>query len=234
MGYRTLEGFIFSGTGAEYYKSLPDIESRIRTVFEGTTELSAGTAIGSLAQGEYYADYENERLYLRTTDDSNPNIKSISLYTFYLAFGTWGTQTEMTNLELFQTFTPTNNSYIKYIKAFVIKYGNPSFTGLKIDIHPELNNYPTAKVLATPENTFTNSEISSNQNDISEIYFKFDDYAVKATEKYCLVLKATGTFSDSAHISWAKMEPIYTTGLTLDTNLIAQGPYRYSIIGRDV
>ena len=233
MGTRTVTEWTDTGANNEYKKVLPDLEARIRLVKEGSTDLSLGSGVGALNAGEYYFDYSADTLYVRATDSGNVNSKTITVYTYFQVFGTWGTQTEMnTNLELFQKITPDESIYVRYILITIMKYGNPTFTDLKLDIHAELSDYPTDKVLATPENTWTNATINSYENAQSEIWFRYDKFAMKANESYCLVLKGTGTFSDSSHVAWVKFEPVYRDGLTIDRNLLAEGPYRYTVIGR--
>lgn len=232
MGRRNLTDWTSTGVNSEYYKIVPDLEARIRTIYEGATQLTLGAGIGTLANGEYYFNFTNNRLYVRATDAGDVNTKVMILFTYYQAWGRWGTQTEMANNELFQIFEAKDDYYVRYFKIYVIKKGNPTFTDLKLEIHPELSNYPTNKILATSENTWTNATINSYQNALSEIWFRFNHFPIKNASKYALVLKAQGTFTSSSHVGWIMAEPIYTDGLTIDTNLLVKGPFRYAVVGR--
>jgi hypothetical protein len=232
MAVRTLTGWILS-SGSEYKRKIIDRESRVRLVTEDSTDLSLGSGIGSLNAGEYYYDYDNEFIYIRCTDSGNPSTKTMKLHTYYHVFGAWATQTEMSNLEMFQAVKIPKDMYLRYIKIWIMRYNGATYTGLKLDIHPELDNYPTNKVIASPENTYSNADVSSSNNVLSEIWFRYSHVSMREDEKYCLVLKATGTFNANSHIAWAKLELVYTDGLTINRNLIGSGCYRHAIIGRD-
>ena len=231
MGQRTLTGWVLS-TGSEYKKTIPDLESRIRVLKEDSADLSLGSSAGSLSAGEFYFDFDTSILYVRTTGSDTPNDHTMLLKTYYTVFGTWATQAEFTNLEMFQTTSPTDDIYLRYIKVWIMRKNAAIYSGLTLEIHPELSNVPTPKVLYSSENTFGNSDVSAVDNVASEIWFRYNNVPLKASEKYCLVMKATGTFTTGKHLSWLKMDPVYTDSLTLDRNLIAKGPYRYTLIGR--
>lgn len=233
MGRRTISGFISSGINSEYYKTIPDLEARIRTVFEDSTELINGTANGSLANGQFYFNNAQKRLYVKTTDASSPVDNVIQIFTYFQAWGAWATQAEINNNELFQVFTANTDYYIRYIRLFVVKKNNPLFTGLKLEIHPVVDNYPASKVLATSTNEWTNSSINSFDNSASEIWFKFNDFAIKNGSDYAIVFKATGTFTADTHLAWMKMKPVYSDTLPNNMNQVGRGSFRYVIIGRE-
>jgi len=232
MGKRNLEDWINSGINGEYYKIIPDLEARIRAVYENSNPLVLGSGNGALNNGEYYYNHATKRLYSKASDGGDVNTKIIYLATYYQAWGTWATQAELNNNELFQTFEAQTDFYVRYIKIFVMKKGNPIFTNMKLEIHPELENYPTLKVLATSMNVWTNATINSYQNAASEIWFKFNDFAIKNQTKYVMVLKAQGTFDKDSHVSWIKIDPVYDDLLPNTMAQVSKGSHRFVIIGR--
>ena len=232
MGKRILIDWTNTGLNNEYKKTIVDLESRIRTLPEGGTELSQGSTIGSLAAGEWLFDENNSQLYVRTTDSGDPNIKNMELLTYYLAYGDWATQAEMDDLELFQIFKPKANLYIRYIKVLIGRRNSPVFTDLKLQIHPEFNNSPTEKILAASTNVWANTDLSSNDG-LAEIWFKFNDYGVKKDDLFCLVMRSSGSFDTTTHFAWLKRDSVYPDGLTDDLTEITSGGFDFKIIGRE-
>lgn len=230
MGKRVIEDWTDTGSNNEYKKIIPNLESNIRQVTEGGTPYSLGSGIGALNASEYFWDKTNKILYVRTSDSGDPASKTIELYTYYQAFGIWGTQTDMENLEIYQDFTADANFYLQYVRLPIIKKGSPVFTNLRLEIHPELSNAPTSEILATSQNTFDNTV--NNSNTLTELWFRFNSFPLKATERYCLVLKANGTFTTSSHVGWVMLDSIYTDSATGTTQDYSQGSKRFIIIGR--
>jgi hypothetical protein len=161
MGKRLAKDWVDSGLNNEWYKVIEDLEARIRRIVVDSIDLTEGSGVGILIAGQYYYNRTNKRLYIRASDSGNPNSKIVYLFTYYWAWGEWATQAEMQNNNLFQIFEPQSDTYIKYVKVHIVKKNNPVFTDLKLEIHPELSNGPTEKILATSENVWTNSTINS-------------------------------------------------------------------------
>lgn len=229
MGRRNVIDWISTGVNSEYKKVLPDLEARIRVVTEGGAPYSLGSGIGSLNNSEYFWDYSTKTLYIKTSDGTSPENKVIQVFTYYQAYGTWGTQAEMENLEIFQKLTAQTDFYIRYVRMTIMKKGNPVFNNMRLDIHPEFNDYPTPKILVSSENTWDNT--LNNSDTQSEIWFRFNNYGIKSGDAYCLALKADGTFDKDNHISWIKLDPVYSDGLSNDMAQISKGSGRFVIIG---
>lgn len=233
MGTRSLTDWTPTGINSEYSKALPDIEARVRTVTENGADLVLGTINGSLNAGEYFFDYSTKILYVKATGGVDVNTKAMRLYTYYNVFGAWATQAEFNNNEMFAIVKPLSNIYARYFRLFVMKKGNPTFANMRLEIRTELNGYPTSKILATSENVWTDATINAYQNAASEIWFRFNSFGMKKDEKYCIVLKADGTFTENSHVGWLKLDRIYDDGVTDDINAITYGSYRFAVVGVD-
>jgi hypothetical protein len=70
-------------------------------------------------------------------------------------------------------------------------------------------------------------------NSASEIWFRFNDFAVKNGTKYALVLKAMGTQTSGQHFSWQKRDPIYPDLVPNNTSIMQLGSLRFAIVGRN-
>lgn len=234
MGRRTLIDWTDTGSNSEWSKVIVDLEARVRGLAEGGVELAEGSGIGVLTAGQWYFDIANSKLYARATDSGDPNSKTMELLTYYLRFGTWATQTEMDNLELFQIFTPTRDMYIRHIRFWIGRRGGPTISNLRLEIHPELSSAPTPFVLAESSKTWTNAEISSSDYSASEIYCTFNDYAVKKDDLYCLVMRAEGTFTESSNFAWLKLDSVYDDTIGSTANAISRGGLDFKIIEREI
>ena len=94
MGLRTITGFTDSGSNDEWSKVISDLEARVRMITENAADLALGAGIGLLTAGQFFFDYENDKLYIRCSDSLDPNAKDINILTYFLTFGTWGTQAD--------------------------------------------------------------------------------------------------------------------------------------------
>jgi hypothetical protein len=230
MGSRYLTKWIDTTVNNEYKKNIADIESNIRVLFENITTLVKGTGAGELLSGQYW--FDDSWVYVRCSDEGDPNDKTMMLKTYFVAFGAWANQSEIDNNEMFQVITPTSDFYLKCIKSWFAKKGAPIFSGLSLEIWSENNGLPYNKLLTASINSYNSSEASAADNALCELYFNFNNYPMKGGQTYCIVMKVDGTFSTDEHLSWQKMDLTYKTGITLDRSLIQTSPYRFVAIGK--
>jgi hypothetical protein len=240
MGRRTLNGFYNKYSPTVWTKNIPDIESPIYQIFINSvlqTEVK-GVLWSALADNEWTFDYLTFEFNIKLPSGIDPNDENVEMKTFFYVVGRWDSLANCANNMLNQVFKPTVNVFLKYVRMPIFFYstGAVGITDLKLEIHPvDSSDIPREKVLATSiNNLMTSLNINSKPNTLFDVYFEFNDFGLKANEKYALVFKPSSStpFSDNFHISWVRLEPVYTAGLTIDRKLVTEGPLRYSIIGR--
>lgn len=234
-GLRTLSGFTNYDANT-WEKTLPDIESRIQyltvngnTWTEQTAPTVAGGPIPPISENKWYLDRYNKVLYLNVGNGNDANHYTIEIKTYFTLWGEWGTQTELSNNEIYQIFNSPSNISLRYIKIPIFILGNPSLTSIKLQVQSLRNGLPSGMALSTSEEALSYCPWASNT--LYFVHFLFDDYGIRASTDYSIVLKASGTFNSSNHIAWGKLDLLYLTGLPTDMNQITEGGQRYAIIG---
>ena len=229
---RTIVGFTRYGATDTWQKQVPEIEARIETLTSNAvavTEQIIGASIVPPIQNNRWAfDRFNKILYVDVGIGEDVNTKTIQIKTFFNCFGEWGSQTDYNNNKIYQLFTPSINLSMRYAHIPLIIYGNPALSEIKLQIQSVRNDLPTGIVLSESDSALSTI---TGQNKLIVTYFKFQNYGLRASTKYALVLKPTGTLTESNHVSWGRLDHLYTTGISTDLSAITEGGNRFSIVG---
>lgn len=150
---------------------------------------------------------------------------------------TWSTAA-MADTSMFQTISFDENTVLQAVRTWIIGIGNPTFTSLTMKIYSNevVAGANTPRVLLwTSTNAPTKAEIFSKQNGCREIYFEFGLPALRAGEKYNLVINATGyTYAELSHLAWRKAWPDpVNKAFTPTIENLALAPYALYAIGGD-
>lgn len=236
-GLRTINGFD-SYDANTWSKNLPDIEARIQTLTvdsvpwtEQTGPINAGDPIPPIAENKWYLDRYNKILYLNVGNGQDANTKTIQIKTYFNFWGEWATQTEMVSNELFQLFNSTINISLRYVKIPILIFGNPTVTSINMELQSLRGGLPSGKVLAVSNSALSTVDWGANPDTLFFLHFLFNDYGIRANTDYALVLKALGTFNDSNHLAWGRLDLVYLNGVPTDMDQITTGGNRFAIIG---
>jgi hypothetical protein len=229
---RTITGFTRYGSTDTWQKQVPEIEARIKTLTSDsvamTEQIIGLSTIPPINTNRWAFDRFYKIIYIDVGIGEDVNNKTIQVETYFNCFGEWGSQTEYNNNEIFQVFTPKINLSLRYVHIPLIILGNPSLTEIKLQLQSVRNDLPTGIVLAESESALSTI---TGQNKLVTTYFKFDNYGLRASTKYALVLKPTGTLTEINHIAWGKLDYLYNTGIPSDLSEITEGGGRFSIVG---
>lgn len=150
----------------------------------------------------------------------------------------WKTE-EMSNTARFQAVTFKKNTVVKAVRTWVVGYNDPTFDSLTMKIYSSDTasgaNAPGV-LIATSTNAPTKAEISTCKNWCRELWFEFAGPALRAGEKYNIVINSTGyTHSEASHLAWRKAwpKPVYKDFTPTALN-ICSAPYAFYVIGGDL
>lgn len=237
--FRMIQGFRNLYDANTWQTTLSNIEANIYQVTvdnvlhtRQTTPTVPGDPIPPLEENRWYLDQFNKIFYINVGNGQDPNTKNIMIRPYYSYWGEWATQTEMTNNELFQRFTPQRNIALKYIIMPILKYNAPTITSVNLELHGSRGGWPTKKVLEVATGSGYDWTIGSNK--IVLTYFKFNDYGLIANTEYTIVLKALGTFDETQHLAWGKLDLVYTDNLPTGMSQITGGGNRFAVIGAKI
>ncbi|MEM5807963.1 MAG: hypothetical protein QW818_02420 [Candidatus Aenigmatarchaeota archaeon] len=157
-----------------------------------------------------------------------------------MSWRVWGNKIENseadgTDLKYSLRFRADKNRVIRAIRTWIILYGNPSFTNLRLSIYERQGN-SAGKKIATSLNSYSPLQIlSTHQNGVKGIWFEFADIAIQKNEWYHLQILMNGySFSESSHVAWVKgfPDPEYREGVSPITfEKLPIMSYRLAIIG---
>lgn len=159
-----------------------------------------------------------------------------------MAWRVWGERLETadldgTNKRVFQPFIPNKDMILIGVRAWVIVYNNPTFTDLFMKIYSDNANSP-GELVATSTNLITKAEMITLANGVKEIPFLFDEFNMRATDRYHFILGAHGYTAnwDTAGLAWRKgwPDPVYTTNIVTDFTSVGESPYTLYAIGSEI
>jgi hypothetical protein len=117
---------------------------------------------------------------------------------------------------------------IEYFRTWIVGYIDPSFTSITADIYNDVNG-SKGGVLYSSSTSFVKSQITTKDNFVKEIYFKFDKVPLDSENWYHFALKGVSSgFSEDSHIAWKVGYPFPVYPVSAN---IAVHPYLYTIIG---
>jgi hypothetical protein len=139
--------------------------------------------------------------------------------------------------EITQGFSLTGNTILRAIRAVIIQYNDPTYTGITMKIYADRSGSPT-KLIATSTNTVLPSAISAVEDHaFREVFFTFDDVPLRADVTYRAGLIFAGyTGTQASHLAWASSwpDPVYRTGLTILQADALRMPLSLTIIGSSI
>jgi hypothetical protein len=125
------------------------------------------------------------------------------------------------------------NIALEACKTWLVFYGNPTFTDLKMRVYNQND-----VLVYESSNAMTKLEVlPENTNAYREIYFKFDKANFKSNDTYKFRLVANGyTYSDASHISWSHNypDPVYRTNVNASYESLLVSPYYIYFIGSEI
>lgn len=158
-----------------------------------------------------------------------------------MAWTVWGetydSDAQLTNAQIRQAVRPNKNMILKYVRTWVVFYGNPTFTSLNMKIYAYNESGSVGKLLHTSTNSLTKAQCITLDNGAKELYFEFDEITLNKDTYYYFALSGVGpSFSSTSTIAWMKAypDPVYSTGLSLTYHGIALAPYALYFIGDEL
>lgn len=159
-----------------------------------------------------------------------------------MPFKVWGVPYETGQLgstDIYQPVRFNTNLILKAVRIWIIVNDDPTFTNLYMkiysDSHGALTHAP-GKLLHTSTNSLTKSEIITEANGVKEIYFTFNNVNVQGSTWYNFVLNGTGYApTGDKLIAWRQAfpDPVYSTGLTVNTANLNKFPFTFYAIGAE-
>lgn len=141
---------------------------------------------------------------------------------------------DLADTEHFQPIKFPSNMLIRGIRTWIIYYGNPVFSNLKMTVysHDVLENAPKS-IIHTSTNSFNLSDIKeTHAYGLKEIYFSFNDFPVKKDDTYhiCLAADSYTHVVDTSFLAWrvAWPDPVYTKNFTVSGTNFGTAPYMIS------
>jgi hypothetical protein len=239
MSLKTLVGFDNRVSSVIWSKDVPDFEGRIHELTKNSVPLTQVYRLINatfLNDNEYWLDKINKVLHIKLPSPQDANSYQILATIYFTFFGRWDTKANISNGSLNQIFTINQNTLLKYVRIPLMLMGSGTITGLKMQIRAVRGTTITEKVLAESENMDVANDLASKANTLLFTYFKFTEYGLKAGVDYALVLQYTTPteFSDSFHLAWSQIDPVYLTGLPTDESIISLGGYHFAIVGAKI
>ena len=148
---------------------------------------------------------------------------------------------DLNSTNQFQPLIMPSDTVVRAFRTWIVYYGDPTFTNLKMKIYANdtADDTPTV-VIATSTNSYNLADIKETYSyGIKEIYFQFSDVALKGADKYHLVL-AADTYSpttDVSYLSWrvAWPDPVYDKNFTVSGTNFLTAPFSITgVVGSGV
>lgn len=144
---------------------------------------------------------------------------------------------ELTNTAKSIKGRPNRNIVLKATRTWLIFNDfSGSFTNLTMKVYSDRNGSPGA-LIATSTNSWTKSQIITQNSGVKEVYFEFDLLPMRSNLYYHFVLNCSGyTGSTSSHIAWRKAwpDPVYRTGWSQTFESLGVSPYFLTVIGAEL
>lgn len=152
----------------------------------------------------------------------------------------WGTRLVDTDLtsgtNVFQPFKPNSNIMLRAIRTWFIFYNDPTITSLTMSIYSNDGGTPGQKIFDS-STTHTKAQMITLENGVKEVYFQFDDVAMRAEDTYHFVPRGTGYSSnwDTSGLAWMKgfPDPVYRPA-GFDFESLGNAPYTLYAIGANL
>lgn len=136
----------------------------------------------------------------------------------------------------FQKVKFNSNIVLRACRIWLVFYNNPTLTSISMKIYSNSGG-SQGKLLHTATNTWSKSQIITENNGVREIYFDWNYPSFDADDEYHFGLFLSGyTGNNSTHVAWrsAWPDPVYGTNFTPTRVNINSAPYTIYFIGSDL
>lgn len=127
--------------------------------------------------------------------------------------------------------TSNKNIALRAVRTWLIVYGSPTLTGLKMCIYSDRGSVGAKLYEST--NTLSKDQITTANYALREVYFEFEDPNIVGVDGYYYSLEASSyVASDTNHIAWVVgVDNIYDTDISITATKISSLPPLISFVG---
>lgn len=145
---------------------------------------------------------------------------------------------ELANTNMFIRFKPNKNVAVTQIRTELFFFDYTSaLTGLTGKIYSDNADSEPGAVVYSSTSTYAKADIITENTGVKNVPFNFNYVNLNKDTWYNFVLSASSyTFGESDYIAWRKAwpDPVYTTNLTVDFELMSTSPFWFALMGEEI
>lgn len=154
-----------------------------------------------------------------------------------MAWEVWGevyAAGDESSTNIYQPVIFNDDLIIKGCRTWIILTDGITFDSMQMHIYSEKATGGPGEKIHTSTNSWSSSDILTEDNGVKEVWFEFSDIPVKGTITYNFVINFSNYSPTSdAVVAWRRAypDPVYQTNLTIDTTLLNTAPHTIYFIG---